>query len=154
MEVESRLKPDPAACVCGCGVIAQPRAKEWRDGLGPHARSCQCVRCKGGRTRSRSRRQEHRTARETGGTREPLSGALSGIDGRAGLHVWEETAEVQVCRGLRRWWTGKGTQRKLRRLLARRGEYRAFIAKDEKPWLVVMPFEDWAALVRDTRDDV
>lgn len=136
-------------CVCGCGLVGQLRAREWVDGLGPHVKRCVCRRCAGGRTRSRSRQQEHKTARATGGQREPLSGALSGIDGRSGLWVWEETAEVSVTRGLRRWWNNKGTQQKLARLYGRPGgEYRAFIAKDEKPFLVVLTFEDWADAVR------
>ncbi len=147
-QVFPNFKPDPNECVCGCGLIGQPRAKAWSDGLGPHVRRCQCRRCEGGRMTSRARREEHKTARRTGGKREPFSGALSGVDGRAGLWVWEETANQAVTAGLRRWWNNKGTRKKVARLYGRPGgEHRAFIAKDEKPYLVVMLWEDWADAV-------
>lgn len=147
-EVVSFLKPDPEACVCGCGLVGALRTKTWRDGT-RHVKRCACPRCSGGRQRPRSRVRENRIAKDTGGTREPLSGGLSGIDGKAALWVWEETAEVAVVRGLRSWWQGRGVQKKVARLLAHDGA-RAFIASwDGKPQLVVMPYADWAGQVRD-----
>lgn len=79
-----------------------------------------------------------------------MSGGLSGVDGRAGMWVWEETSNQAVCRGLRRWWNTKTVREKVARLYGRPGgEYRAVILTDEKPWLVVMLYEDWAPVVKD-----
>lgn len=89
-------------------------------------------------------------AKDTGGAREPLSGGLSGIDGRSGLWVWEETAQVSLVRGVRRWWESKQVQAKTARLMARHGVARAFVLSwDGKPRLVVVPYDDWAGQVRD-----
>lgn len=149
MEVFPNFKPELEPCACGCGLVGRPRKKQWNDGLGPHTRGCVCRRCVGGRQRGRSRAQEHRTARDTGGTREPLSGQLSGVDGRAGLHVWEETTNLAVCRGIRRWWGTKTVRSKVARLFSRPGgEYRWLILKDEKPFLVVGLYDDWADAVK------
>jgi hypothetical protein len=149
-EVTPRLKPDPVECVCGCGTLGQPRRKAWNDGLAAHVKGCPCRRCVGSRQRGKSRKREHRVARDTGGQREIFSGQLSGVDGRAGLWVWEETSEQAVCRGLRRWWNAKTVRTKVARLYGRPGgEYRAVILTDEKPHLVVMLYEDWAPAVRD-----
>lgn len=138
-----------ADCPCGCGLFGTLRVKAWSDGS-HHVRLCGCRRCQGGRQRPKSRRRENRVAKDTGGTREPLSGGLSGVDGRAGLWVWEETANVAIVRGLRRWWESKTVQSKLARMMARPGgEARAFIASwDGKPRLVVMLYEDWAGQVK------
>lgn len=143
------LKPDPAECSCGCGLIGQPRVKVWKDGTS-HVRLCKCRRCTGGRQSAKARRRENKVAKATGGTREPMSGNLSGIDGRSGLWVWEETAQVDIVRGLRAWWSGKGVQSKVARLMNRHGVARAFIASwDGRPQLVVVPFDDWAGQVLD-----
>jgi hypothetical protein len=152
LEVEPRFKPDPVACPCGCGLVGFPRARAWQDGLAPHVKRCACRRCAGGRTGKNARRREHKIARETGGTREPLSGALSGVDVRSGMWVIEETANVALLAGLRRWWNSKGVRMKLVRLFGRShaGEYRAFIASwDGKPRVVVIPYEDFAQARRD-----
>lgn len=78
-----------------------------------------------------------------------MSGAMSGVDVRAGLWVFEETANVTLVRGLRSWWQSKQTVKKLERLMARTGEARAFIASwDGKPRLVVMPYEDFKGQIR------
>jgi hypothetical protein len=144
------LKADITPCVCGCGLEARPRVKAWQDGLGPHARGCVCRRCTGSRQRGRSRVRENKVAKATGGTREPLSGGLSGIDGRSGLWVWEETAQESIVRGFRRWVTSKGVTSKLARIMARHGEARAFVLSwDGKPRWVCVPFDDWAGQVRD-----
>lgn len=153
-EFWSDPKPDLDACVCGCGVVARPRVKAWQDGLGPHNRGCPCRRCVGGRQSSRARRREHRVAKAAGGAREPFSGALSGVDGRAGLTVWEDTANVALTRGFRRWIESKGTTSKMSRLMARTGVRRAYVlAWDSKPRWVVMPFTDWADLVVSEESD-
>lgn len=149
MQVEPRFKPDPVACPCGCGIVAQPRRKAWQDGLAPHSRGCPCRRCIGSRQRGKASRRERRIASDMGGDREVFSGALSGVDGRAGLDVWEETAEKAVCRGIRRWWNTLTVQRKIARLMARTGVRRALVLTDEKPWLVVMLYEDYTDLKRD-----
>lgn len=141
------LKPDPVACPCGCGTVARPRAKAWGDGL-YHARGCPCRRCVGGRQVGKARRREHKVAKATGGTREPMSGNLSGIDGKAGLWTWEETANEAVVRGLRRWWTSKTVQTKTARMMSRHGEAHALICSwDGRPQVVVVPFADWAGQV-------
>lgn len=147
--VVSNLKPDPLPCVCGCQLVGAVRKKEWQDGLGPHVKGCLCRRCSGGRQRPRSRGRENRVAKDTDGSREAMSGALSGVDGRAGLWVWEETAQANIVAGLRRWWNSKQVTEKTARLLKHAGA-RAFIASwDGKPRLVVIPYEDWAGQVRD-----
>lgn len=143
--------PIKQECPCGCGTYGTPRKKQWQDGLGGHVKGCPCKRCVGGRQRGRSRVRENKVARLTGGTREPLSGALSGVDGRSGLTVWEETANVAINRGLFKWWDGKGTQEKVHRMMLLSGVRRAFIASrpaTEGPSLVVMLLEDWADLVQ------
>lgn len=119
MAGEPRMKPDLVDCPCGCGLVGRPRAKQWSDGVGPHVRLCECRRCKGGRTRARSRRQEHRLANAVGGQREPLSGGLSGVDVRSPLVEFEHTANERLVAGLKRWWEAKQTQAKLRRLFSR-----------------------------------
>lgn len=148
-EVTCNLKPEPAECQCGCGLVGQPRVKAWGDGL-RHNRRCVCRRCVGGRQRSKSRVRENRVARDTGGTREPMSGALSGVDGRAGLWIWEETAQESIVRGFRRWWMSKGVTAKRSRMMRRPGgEARALILSwDGRPQVVVAPYEDWAGQVK------
>lgn len=134
-------------CACGCGMSGTPRRKAWVDGF--HVRRCACRRCVGSRQRGNARRRENRVANELGGSREVMSGALSGVDVRAGMWVFEETAEVRIVQGLRRWWSSKQTTTKLARIMARRGEARAFVASwDGKPQLVVIPWEDFAGQIR------
>jgi hypothetical protein len=131
-----------------CGLHGTPRVKAWGDGL-KHVRGCKCRRCSGGRQRGKARVRENRVAKDTGGTREPLSGGLSGIDGKAGLWVWEETSQESLVRGLRRWWQSKGVSDKRSRLMNRSGYARAFIASwDGRPQVVVVPYDDWAGQVR------
>jgi len=143
-QVEPRLKPDPIVCPCGCELVGQPRVKAWRDGL-HHVRFCKCRRCVGSRQPAKARRREHKVARAAGGQREPMSGNLSGIDGRSGFWEWEETANVSLVRGFRRWVTSKQVTDKLARLMARTGSRRVFVLSwDGKPRWCVIPFEDWA----------
>lgn len=141
------LKPELEPCACGCGLQGRPRKKVWKDGTA-HVPRCQCRRCKGGRQGGNARRRENRIAKQTGGERAVMSGALSGYDGRSGLWVWEETSNVALVQGLRRWWESKQIRTKTARLMALNGYARAFIATwDGKPRLVVIPYEDWAGQV-------
>lgn len=147
MMVDPVLKPDPVVCPCGCGLVGQPRRKAWRDGLGPHVKRCGCRRCVGGRQRAKARVREHKVARAVGGQREVLSGALSGTDVTGGVCDVEETANVAVCRGVRRWWESKGVQTKVARLMARRVLPRALVLHWERQHrIVVMPYGDWVEL--------
>jgi hypothetical protein len=151
-EVENRMKADPTACPCQCGTVGTPRVKAWADGL-HHARGCPCRRCVGGRQRPKSRVRENKVAKATGGTREPLSGGLSGVDGRSGTWTWEETAQESIVRGFRRWIESKGVTSKLARIMARHGEARAFVLSwDGKPRWVCVPFDDWAGQVKAERE--
>jgi hypothetical protein len=103
----------------------------------------------GSRQRNKARVKEHQIALDTGGEREPLSGGLSGIDGHSGDWIWEETAEKAVARGLRNWWNTITVQKKIKRLMSRpEHEHRALVITDQKPWLVVMPYEDWVDGIR------
>lgn len=146
-EVEPRLKSDPEPCACGCGLVGRPRVKVMRDGL-QHVRLCKCRRCVGGRQPGKARKRENKIAKQTGGERSVMSGALSGYDGRSGLWVWEETSNVQLVQGLKRWWLSKQVQAKTARLMTHNGYACAFIATwDGKPRLVVTPYEDWAGQV-------
>lgn len=144
----SNPKPDLAACACGCGLVGRPRAKAWQDGLGPHVKRCACRRCAGGRQKGRARVRENRIAADTGGERSPLSGALSGYDGRAGNWVWEETTNAAFCRGFLRWINSKTVQTKIARLMSLSGVNRAIILSvDNKPLWVVVPYSDWVDTV-------
>lgn len=151
MTAWSNPKPDLEDCACGCGKVGRPRVKQWQDGLGPHIKACACRRCAGGRQRPRSRVRENRIAKDTGGERSPLSGALNGYDGRAGIWRWEETSNATVCRGFVRWVNSKTVQSKIARLMAISGVNRALIlSPDNKPKWVVIPYEDWAPMVKDS----
>jgi hypothetical protein len=140
--------PVKIACPCGCLLFGTPKKKAWGDGL-HHVRACQCRRCKGGRTSSTARRRENRIARDTGGTREPMSGNLSGKDVTIGLWSIEETANEAIVRGIRRWWTSKGVRTKMARLMARHGEAHSLVCSwDGRPQIVVTPYEDWVGQAR------
>lgn len=149
-DVEPRLR-ELDACGCGCGEYGTLK-KPWRsNGVRCVAHKCKCKQCVGGRQPGNARRRENKIAKATGGTREPMSGNLSGIDGRAGLDEWEETMEKAVVRGFRRWVESKTVTSKLARLMARRGSRRHFILTwDGKPRWVVTPFEDWAEFVKES----
>lgn len=147
MEPGELLKADPITCPCGCELVGRPRVKAWKDGL-HHVRLCKCRRCVGGRQGPKARRRENKIAKATGGERSPMSGNLSGYDGRSGLWVWEETSNVTIVRGFKRWFLSKQVQAKVARLMGQRGVARAFILTwDGKPRAVVTPFEDWAGQV-------
>lgn len=142
-EVHSKLK-EMAECGCGCGKYGILRVKTWRNGQ-RCVRRCECRRCKAPRHKNNATRRENLIAKKTGGSREPLSGALSGIDGKAGLWEWEETSNGALTRGFRRWVESKQVTDKTARLMKRIGARRAFILSwDGKPRWVVIPFDDWA----------
>lgn len=135
--------PDKLDCPCGCGKFGTPRRKAWGDGL-RHVNLCPCQRCVGGRQRGKSRRRENRIAKDLGGTREPLSGGLSGAD--VVTHMWsfEETSNQAVVRGFRRWWTSKTVTTKVARLFARPGEAHALVLSwDGMPQVVITPYRDF-----------
>lgn len=142
--------PQKGDCPCGCGLFGTVRKKKMADGLN-HVARCQCKRCAGSRYGKNANRRENRIAKDTGGSREPLSGALSGIDGSSGLWVWEETSNRQIVATIERWWHSKGVRDKCARLMNRSGAARCLILSwgaRLKPQLVVIPYEDWASMVR------
>jgi hypothetical protein len=150
VQVEPRLK-EFVPCPCGCGLVGTT-TRAHRDGT-RHVRGCVCPRCRGRNVKRSSGNRERRVARRLGGQRAALSGALCGYDlavplrGGGFLYV-EETTNQGISRGLDRWWSGKGVQTKVARLLALRG-LRALVLPD----LVVMPRADWEALVQIAGED-
>lgn len=151
-DIETRFKPEPFSCPCGCLVVGRPRRKAWQDGLGPHVRLCPCIRCRGSRTKQRSTKREKRIAQDIGGERSYASGVLSGCDVSGPCDV-EETAHLRYAAGIRRWWNSKGVQTKTARLYARNnGMPKAFVLTDETPWLVVMTYPDWVQAFKMTED--
>ncbi len=154
LDVERLPGPQKQECVCGCGIYGSPRRRAWNDGLAAHNKRCPCRRCEGGRHKARAGVRERRIARDTGGQRSELSGALSGYDGRAGLDVWEESTNLAITRGLFRWYNGKGVQQKVSRLMNLSGYRRHLVLWEEETGrgLVVTPYEDWAQLVAEQED--
>lgn len=141
--------PDPILCPCGdekCGRTGVPQMRRRGDGL-YHVRLCPCRRCVASRVRKRAGTRERLIARTIGGTREPLSGALSGADVVHARIRIEETANVALTRGLRRWWESKQTETKVLRLFG--GDLPgAFVASwDGSPRVVVMPYEGFVRLL-------
>lgn len=134
-------------CPCGCGVYGSPRARPSRDGL-VHARRCPCKRCAAGRYRRNAYRREKTVARATGGQRNIASGRLGGFDTIGGAVEVEETAEVAVVRGFRRWYGSKTFAGKFGRLFGRAGlrPRAAVLSWDGKPQAVILPFGDLAQL--------
>ncbi len=149
-QVEPRLKPDPEPCACGCGAVGAARTKAWRDGL-RHSRTCKCSRCMAPLYRRRAAQRERRIAKDLGGKRSPLSGAVNGADVvTAGVIEIEETANEAVIRGIRRWSESKTVSAKTARLFARYGNVpRALVLVwGNRKRLVVMRYEDFRSLVR------
>lgn len=145
-QVEPNFKESQyGICPCGCETYARYRTTAWRDGLGPHVRTCPCRRCVGGRQRPKARRRENRIAKDTQGHRELLSGGVTGRDVTTGDGVWiEETSNVTVVRGIRRWWESKTVRSKTHRILHQYQAPAALIVSwDGKPQLVVQTYQDW-----------
>lgn len=153
-DVQPRLK-EKVECPCECGTFGTPKKKIARDGL-RHVARCPCKRCRAPRFKQNATRRESRIAKDTGGSREPLSGALSGVDGRSGLHVWEETSARDVVRTAEKWWLSKGVQDKVARLMKQRGVARHLILSwgpRLKPQIVITPYDDWASMVKPADED-
>lgn len=129
-------------CPCGCGKHGTPRKRAWRDGL-RHVRLCECNRCDAPRHKRDASIREREIAADLGGTREPMSGALSGADVVAHMWSFEETSNETIVRGFRRWWTSKTVQRKLVRLMARAGAHGFIVSWDGRPQVVISPYEDF-----------
>lgn len=155
-EVVSRLKPDPVECPCSCGRVAQPRVKQWKDGLSPHVRGCACRRCTGGRQKPKAAARERKLAKALGGERHVMSGALSGIDVSSPLVVIEETANRSLVRGFFSWWGGKGVQSKTKRLMENRsGLPRCFVVvnpDNAREAYGVIPVSDLPRFLRETSE--
>lgn len=135
--------PIKVDCPCGCGLFGAQVKRARGDGL-RHVRLCQCRRCQGSRHRPKARRRENAIAAALGGERDVLSGALSGADVRAHLWSFEETSNVAITRGIKRWWESKGVRKKVARLYGRHGEAHALVLSwDGRPQLVVASWEDF-----------
>lgn len=144
--------PQKAECVCGCGLYGSPRVKVWRGETVGHVRACACPRCRGGRTKSQARVRENRIAKDWGLERSYGSGVISGYDLSDDLIEIEETAQVSLVRGLKRWWLSAQIQNKMARLLSRNLRSRAFVASwDGKAQLVVLPADDFKNLLEMAR---
>lgn len=144
-------KPALVTCPCGCGKVGRPRTKAWADGLAPHVKACTCRRCSGRRHKPRAARTERRIAKDTGGERSPLSGALTGHDGHAGLDCWEHTADLTITRGFFKWWRGKGVQSKIERISTLNGMRPHLILEDKETGelVVITRYEPWTDVIRD-----
>jgi hypothetical protein len=140
---------DKIYCPCGCGKFGVPRVRRSRDGLF-HTRNCgPCRSCDGRRARNRSSSRERVIAKSIpNGVREVLSGAVSGHDVGCPWLVYEETHNVGLVAGLRRWWEREAVQRKTARILAAELPG-AFIASwDGSPRVVVMSWEGHRRLLQ------
>lgn len=157
---ESNLKPF-IECPCGCTMFGHPRARAWKDGLGPHVRKCPCKRCQAPRFKKNASRRERKIGKAVGGARNPGSGAWGGADTVGGVALVEETANVGVTRGIRRWWESKTVTNKVSRLYEHALQPRALVlswdARDPQlleadapgrvqPQIVVMTYADWVQL--------
>lgn len=155
MIVEPRLKPDLEPCSCGCLAVGRPRARAWKDGLPPHARNCECRRCKAPNYRRAAAKRERQIAKDTGGERQALSGALCGADVCGPFVDIEETANADITRGIRRWWESKGTATKVARLMARsNGVPKCLVLSwDRRRRVVVMTYDSFRNLCQQRMED-
>lgn len=148
-DVEPNFKGNVGACGCGCGLHGTYRQRAWRNGV-TCVRQCKCRRCEAPKYRRRAAARERRIAKDLGGERSPLSGAVNGADViTAGVIEIEETANESVVRGIRRWWESKTVAAKTARLFARHGDVpRALVLVwDGRKRLVVTRYEDFRSLV-------
>lgn len=151
-QVEPLLKDrDECGCGCGCGCYGTLK-RPWRSNGVRCVRGCGCKQCHGRSVKRRASERERRIARDLGGERSPLSGALNGADVTGPVDV-EETSDKAVCRGFVAWVGGKGVQAKTARLLARRTDApRALLlSPGGRPSWAVMPYEDFVQLARGRR---
>jgi hypothetical protein len=74
--------------------------------------------------------------------------------GRSGLWVWEETSNQAITRGFKFWIEGKGVQQKIARMMTKTGVRHALVLswgeKQIRPKYVVVPYEDWCGLVKES----
>jgi hypothetical protein len=134
--------PERQECPCGCQQFGVVRTRMMGDGL-YHVKLCPCRRCQGARHKPRSRAREHKVAKAVGGTRNIGSGAFGGTDVKGGVLEIEETSNVGLVAGLKRWWLSKQIQDKTEVLMAQKLRPRAFVASwNGKPQLAVLTFDD------------
>jgi hypothetical protein len=129
------IASNKADCPCGCGGFGVLRKRTG------HVKRCPCRRCEAGRYGRRAYVRERKIAKDVGGERQPLSGAMGGADVLAAGVCIEETAQKSICGPVRTAWRKKAARINERR--HRYGETGALILTDELPWLVVTPYEDW-----------
>jgi hypothetical protein len=117
------------------------------DGLGPHVKRCECRRCRAGRYKANASRRERRIGKDLNARRNPGSGAWGGSDILGAICEIEETANVGLLAGLRRWVTSKGFVAKTATIHAQTLKPAAFVASwDGKPRWVVMRYPDFVNL--------
>lgn len=141
-------EPKRIDCECACGKWGQPRRKPWRDGK-IHTRNCECSRyCLASKQKTTAMGREDRVARDSGGRRNPGSGAQGGMDLKDHPFQVEETSQQSVVRGFRSWWEGKGVQAKVHTLMHRQamGPRALILSWDEEPQFAVVPYPDWASV--------
>jgi len=108
----------------------------------------------GRRHRLRASARERAIAKDTGGTRVPLSGAGGGVDISGPLVDIEETANQAITRGIRLWWESKALVTKTAALYSRALVPRALVLTwDRRKRLVVMTYDDWRWLLGQMNDD-
>jgi len=139
--------PQKGYCQCGCGVYGTLKKRPQRDGLRHVARLCKCKRCEGSRHKKNSGARERRIAKDVGGERSPLSGAISGWDIGTPVIKIEETSNHALVRGLRRYVESKQFTSKVRRLSEQTTFAWAFLASWEgKPRWYLLSAESFREL--------
>jgi len=98
--------------------------------------------------------RERKVAAAVGGSREPRSGAERGVD-VSGSVVWiEETSNLAIVRGIKRWWESKAVTRKVRRLHSQSVVPSALVLSwAGKAQLVAMRAADFYQIVSDQKDE-
>jgi len=142
-----RLKPAWMPCPCGCGESGPPRARAWNDGLEAHVRRCPCRRCRATRYKNNASRRERKIGKDLGARRNPGSGAWGGSDILGAVCEIEETSNVSLLAGFKRWVTGKGFTTKTAVIHGQTLKPAAFIASwDGKPRWAIMRYQDFVNL--------
>lgn len=136
--------------------MGQPRKKVWAGEEVGHARCCKCRKCTGGRQKAKARKRENKVAKVLGGSRDALSGQLTGKDVTVGdICFIEETANKNLVAGIRRWWSGKQITAKMARTQEvgkRLGVPAVFVASwDNQPQVAVMDFDSLQQLIERVR---
>jgi len=142
--------PQKMSCPCSdenCNLFGTPRKKVWRGETIGHVRGCPCRRCAGSRHKKNAGARERRIAKDVGGERSPLSGAVSGWDIGTPVIKIEETSNHALVRGLRRYVESKQFTSKVRRLSEQTTFAWAFLASWEgKPRWYLLPAESFREL--------